>query len=313
MSGLETASTGQTFYEQNREGLDSLFSIVGLPELTNKSLPEVVAATQPWVKGDHARPEHSFSFGVGQTAELNEIYGSLGLRDAHELPPAIYDHTIVLGGVHRGNNRRLEFLGKALTRGNIITRDIMLLGGERRVYPEVELDTIEGNLDKLASVDEPWLDRARKSDISLWWETDLLRLAARIHLGPLTAEGHDHGPFNTLYRPHLQQFNWRNMPLAIMHTRAISRQGEPRHTTEACMRDWLNTAQPTDNATVAFVAANPHMTRMGRSARAVLRSAGRSDIDLVVAGPASPDYVGHNHYLGEIARHLYEDQRLLEA
>jgi hypothetical protein len=229
------------------------------------------------------------------------------------LPAAIYDHTIVLGGIHRGNNRRLVFMNKVLTHGTTITDDITLLGGERRVYPETELDEIAANMAKLANVNEPWLDFLRSSKLETWWETDLLRLAARARLGPLAVVGAEYGSLSAKYRPHLQTFNWRNIPLAIMHTRAIARQGEPRHTTEACMSDWLTTRQPKENARVAFMSANPHLIRMGRSAQAVLLAEDRADIELVVAGPASVEGLGHSHYLGEVARQLYEDKRLLQT
>ncbi len=313
MSNSETAIAAPTFYGQHQEQLRRLFEITGLPEEVSADLPMAVEATQPWVRGDHSRPEHRFRFKDPESAELHDIYGDLGLRDAHDLPAGTYQHAILLGGVHRGNNRRLGFMNQVLTSGTVIVEDITLLGGERRVYPEVEIEDIENNLHALRNVDEPWLDRLRNSKVESWWETDLLRLAATVRLGRLSVAGREYEPLNSRYRPHRQTFTWRKLPLAIMHTLAVARQGEPRHTTEACVRDWLDTMLPADNARVAFFGANPHLTRMGRSAQAVLRAQGRPDIDLVVAGPASVEGLGHGHYLGEVARQLYEDKRLLEA
>jgi hypothetical protein len=314
MSTSEAAPTDQTFYSQHQEKLSRLFEIVLLPggELP-KDLSAAVAATQPWVRGDHARPEHSFNFKEPESTELYSIYWSLGLRRAHKLPDGHYDHTIVLGGVHRGNNRRLEFMGRILARGDVITDGITLLGGERRIYPEIEFETIDKNLHELAKSKDRWLARLRATQTSSWWETDLLRLAALVHLGPLAPVGEDNMALDSVNRPHLQTFTLNDIPLAIMHTKAVERQGQARHTTEASMCDWLATAQPAQNSRVAFISANPHLMRMGRSAQAVLREEGRADIDLIVAGPGSPDYVGHSHHLGEIARHLYEDKRLLKT
>lgn len=302
-----------TFYGQHQEQLNRLFDIVGLPESSGQSLPSAVEATQPWVKGDHSRPEHRFSLAGPDSDELFDIYGAFGLRHAHDLPAGQYSQAVVLGGIHRGNNRRLEFVGKVLRRGDVAIDDVALLGGQRRVYPEVELDTIQENLDDLAESDDPWLDSLQQTPTAAWWETDLLRLAALVHLGPLAVAGRDYRDLKQPYRPHVQTLSWQGTPLSIMHTKAVARQGEPRHTTEACVRDWLATAQPAQNAKVAFIGANPHLIRMGRSAQAVLRAQDRADIDLVVAGPASNPQLGHSHYLGEIARHLYEDQRLLKA
>jgi len=312
MSTCEAAPAGQTFYDRHQEELGRLFEIVGLAEARD-DLEVAVAVTQPWVRGDHARPEHDFSFEEPESTELYDIYDALGLREAHELPTGHYDHTVLLGGVHRGNNRRLAFMREVLTHGLTITDDIMLLGGERRIYPEVERTTIYENLRKLARLDDPWLGSLRNTLPTAWWESDLLRLAALRQLGPLAVQGEDVVDLQAEHRPHLQAFTWRNIPLAIMHTKAVQRQGEARHTTEACIRDWLATTHPAQNSRVAFISANPHLIRMGRSAQAVLRDEGRADIDLTVAGPASPDYVGHSHYLGEIARHLYEDKRSVEA
>jgi hypothetical protein len=314
MSTIESSPPIHTFYGQHRDQLNRLFQLVQLPYAALDSLSDAVAATQPWVKGDHARPNHVFNIDETNSAELHDMYTSFGLRDAQRLSADHYDHTLVLGGVQRGNNHRLEFLHKTFTRGDVSTGDIALLGGERRVYPESELTAIDENLRQVAAIQDSWLDQLRTTAIENWWETDLLRLAAIARLGGSLAVNHESQlDLSSDSRPHVQAFTWRNIPLMIMHTQAVERQGEPRHTTEACIADWLATAQPVDNARVAFLSANPHLRRMGRSAQASLAAEGRSDIELVVAGPAAYTDLGHSHYLGEIARHLYEDQRLLKT
>jgi hypothetical protein len=144
------------------------------------------------------------------------------------------------------------------------------------------------------------------------WETDLVRLAGIARLGNLS-----------LKQLHLRlgnqdplkryEFDWHGTPVSLLHTLAVERNGEPRHNTEACMRDWLRTYHPPIGARVGFVAANPHLDRVTRSAQAVLNDEGRSDIQLVAGGPGISPKAGHSIVLGEVARLLYEDQRVAKV
>lgn len=314
-SASEKAVGPVTFFDREQPRLGGLFELVGVSAESADSLETAVQVTQPWVKGDHSRPENRFRFDDERSRKLHGLYARLGLKDQHPLPAGRYDHLLVFGAIHRGNNHRLGFLRRTLDMTAIEVPHITLLGGERPVYPEVELDDIDRNLTELADagVHDGWLDRIRDGQAGLHWETDLLRLAALVHLGPIALRRSVGGEEKGTARPRQYDFMWHGRALTLMHTKAVERRGEPRHTTEACVLDWLQRTDPPEDAHVAFVAANPHIERMGKTVRAMLRREGRPDIRITAAGPSAPKDISHNHCLGEIARNLYEDMRLLEV
>ena len=80
-----------------------------------------------------------------------------------------------------------------------------------------------------------------------------------------------------------------------------------RHTTESCIKEWIATTEPQQGVRVGFISSNPHRDRMARSSRRAFNTAGRSDIELVAAGPACATSISDTMFLGEVARNLYED------
>ncbi|MCA1807844.1 MAG: hypothetical protein LC687_08375 [Actinobacteria bacterium] len=103
---------GYSFYDQNKEALGSLFNVIGIDPPRN--LDEAVAATQPWVKGDHFSPTKTAAIPNGRAEEVRGIYESMGLVSEQPLPAGTYDQIIVLGALQRANNTRLKFLDEAL-------------------------------------------------------------------------------------------------------------------------------------------------------------------------------------------------------
>lgn len=303
-----------SFFETHHGEVTAIFETLGLPNASTDSLDEAVQLTQPWVRGDHSRPDHRFDINPEQAVALTSLYDRCGLRRAYELGEKEFDHVVVFGATHVGNNNRLKFLGRTLESGKIAAKKLVLLGGERAVYPEVEDPIIQENmaqLTKAGSKDE-WVKSLVSGNVSLEWETDLLRLAALVHLGKLTLK-------QTRIRPEngsLQalEFDLNGTPTSITHTLAVPRaNGNPRHTTEACLEDWLKTAEPQAFAKIAFIGANPHIERMAKTTRLILGRLGRLDIQAVMAGPSAHNSYGHSIFLGEIARNLYEDQRMLQT
>jgi hypothetical protein len=315
---LETdilSSVEGSFFVRNQEGLAELFDIVGVPDEALTSIDEAVKHTQPWVKGDHSRPGYQFDISPADNSKLHDLYARFGQKDETMLPSGPYHEIIVPGAVQRGNRRRLELLRRAVSEHEVTTSHITLLGGERRLFPEVEKDDIETTIDTLARRGslEPWVESVRNMDVANLWETDGMRLAALEQLGPLvlknTAQSDRCTTTNEADSAEGYEFMWNDIAVSLMHTLAVDRpNGERRHTTEACVRDWLQRHEPPQAARIGFIGANPHLERMGRATRTVLEAEGRGDLQLVVAGSASPPELGHGHYLGEIARNLYQDQ-----
>lgn len=297
------------FFELYQPQLREVLSIVGVPETAMNSLGEAVDATQPWVKGDHSRPLHTFHVEEANKPALRELYDQLGLVRERPLPAGHYDQIVVLGAVQSGNNRRLRFVADAL-RTDAQTDGIVLLGGQRRMFAERETEEVDANIEAVidSGKHDKLVAKFEKFGADNIWETDLIRLAAAEQLGDLT-----------LRRLHVRlanadplgryEFALGDLPVTLLHTLAVERNGEPRHNTEACIEDWVKTLQPKQGSRVGFICANPHMERTTRAAQHVLNRLGRSDIQLIPAGPAAPEGIGDSMYLGEIARLLYEDQR----
>jgi hypothetical protein len=208
----------------------------------------------------------------------------------------------------------MEFLAEALKNG-VNTVQLTLLGGQRDIFWSHESGEIDKHIDiidKSTGEISPWVRVLKEGDRKLETETDLLRLATEIHLGTTTLR-RIALRFNNADLIARYDFDYGDIPLSISHTLAVARaNGEPRHTTEACIDDWLSYRQPKHGARVAFIAANPHIRRTVHSAGVILSARGRSDVELFAAGPAAGQNNDHPIYLGEIARNLYEDQRPLK-
>lgn len=298
----------QSFYNSNRNGLGILFDALGLPENAAESLEDSILATQPWARGDHTDPEQRVEIPAEHEIALHSLYGLFEMKAEQLLPPDEYDQILLLGGMHLGNNRRIE-LTKRLLEGGVLTDHVVLLGGERRERPQHERKHIVKNIAELASRQvhtvDPWVDEIVNDSTSIRWETDMLRLAASVHLGRLTpiaqiGEGRNPERLDMICRDKL---------ITLLHTQAVNRPNsdEPRHTTEACIQHWLRVVDAPQDARVGFVTANPHIERTVKTARRALRYIGRGDIDLIAAGSAAVPRSDHHIYLGEIARNLYED------
>ena len=308
-------SANNLFFDEHQATLRGLGEVIGLPNCFSESLASAIELTQPWVKGDHTRPNNELVLTTNQSAALQPIFEAMNLKREAALPEGNYDHLIVPGAVQLGNNNRIKFVKAAVEQGDIVTGDIVLLGGQRRVFGEVESHLLKEDLKTIheQGTEDYWIKALENKTEQLQWETDFMRLAAIKHLGALplrqlhlrylTAEST--APHDAIRQ---YEFTWRNMPLKLLHTLATSRpNGETRHTTESCVKEWVTSSEPVKGAVVGFIPSNPHRDRMARSCQRALVSVGRSDLELVVAGPASASGVGDQIHLGEIARNLYED------
>lgn len=311
LTGGEIAPTpnfeteNDSFFARNGPILGEFVAQFGLdPEVAEK-LEDIVEVTQPWVEGDHTRPENLAEVTDEQDQKLRQLYTSLGIRQERPLPDGHYDYLIVLGAIHRGNNRRLDFLNRSIQGDGVTTDEVVLLGGERLVYPEVEKSPIDQNIQELQGLQttDPLVQKFIQREAYPKHETDLLRLASAVQLGNLTIEEEAEAYI---------RFDRESMPVTLIHTKAVQRpNGAPRHTTEACIGDFLRIVEPMEAAKIGFIATNPHIERTSRTAERAFADHGREDITLVPSGPKALDGYQHELYRGEVARLLYED--LLQA
>ena len=310
MTSKEAALAG--FFELHQPTIEEGFRVTNTDIAAAESLDAAVEITQPWVQGDHSRPVYEFDLTDDADAVLDEVYETLDMVQERPLLRGHHQHTLVLGAIHRGNNNRLQYVNRALQQGRITTDHLWLLGGERPIYPEVETEEIDQNVRELEArgVKESWFRKVQSGEEKLEWETDLLRLAAAVHLGPMTlanvARRDDVN--NSLKAYH---FDWSGLPVTLTHSLAVPRKNAaPRHTTESCIMDWVRDYPPAESASVAFIGAQPHLDRMALSALRMFRKVGRDDLQVEIGGSAKPA-VKHSIPLGEIARRLWEEQQLV--
>lgn len=308
----------KTFFELYQPEIQELFDVLGMERTAVANLPQAVEATQPWVEGDHFTPKYKTVLEGDQAARALEVYERMGLVDEQLLPHGEYDQLIVLGGTQRANNERINFLKQQLADGAKVNGPIILWGGERSRDVEREAAELGKNIANLSdsnhsATQNPWLEVQRSNKALPENETELLRIAALQLLGNL--------PLKKMYirldtevsgQPLISryEFDYNGQRLILMHTAAVARpQGEPRHTTEACAREWLEALPPKTNARVAFVTGNPYIRRTAQVVQKVLAEQGRMDIELIACGPAAYDNARDYLFLGEIGRNLYEDLR----
>ena len=299
----------------------SLFSILSLPLGAVANLETAVAATQPWVKGDHGHESYDFGLNDDQRNALWGIYHARDMVEQRALPAGHYDQILVFGAVHIGNDKRLAYLRNTFEGGDVSTDRIVLLGGERAMFPEREPEDVAQSIASVLQKQhaDTWFQKFIQKSPEAIDETDLLRLAALDHLGPMVLKQlrlhiGEELKWRTKTPVVRTEFGWQGVPLTLSHSRAHPRKdGDPRHTTESCVVDWLIELQPKLGSKVAIIGSQPHLDRMTMTVQRVLHGKGREDIQITAGGPNTTDATGHTIYLGEIARAEYERLQLLQS
>lgn len=308
----QQAITDGRFFDAHKPELHELFTVLGMEADWSENLDKVVEVTQPWVKGDHFKPEHKLALTPEQSQQARELYRQMGMVDAWPLPSGEYDQIVVLGGTQRANNVRIKFLEAALQSGDVSLAEqgsVVLWGGQRAMFDGLETPYVANSFKDIqaAGITNPWLENY-SGPLS---ETELLRLSALQHLGNFSVQK-AHLRFGNAEVPisRYELAGEHGTHIVLLNTPAVVRpNGEPRHTTEACTEQWLEEVQPPIGAKIGFISGNPYLERTARVVQDVLTAHDRADIDLVPAGPAAysdpdKDYL----FLGEIARNIYLDQ-----
>lgn len=308
------------FYANNISNLEELFGIVDLP--WEDELGYIKDMTQPWAKGDHARPENAITLSGQQKQHTREIYSRMNLVDKVELPAGTYDGLILLGGLQSANMRCLDFLQDALHKDGVELSDgakIALWGGVREIFAEKETTFLEDSLGRL-SVNRPLRDKWLQGMVenpNIETETDGLRLGAYDKLGRMAlhqihlnmSPAHEEQKSNEPVVAHWD-YDFNGHELVALNTGAVERPlGAARHTTEACAQQWahLYGGSLPPNARIGFIVSQPYGLRTTRVVQQVLDEYGLQGVQLVGAGPAAPPTLGDHVFRGEIARNIYED------
>jgi hypothetical protein len=99
-----------------------------------------------------------------------------------------------------------------------------------------------------------------------------------------------------------------DMRVEVINAQTVERpMGDPRHTTEQCAKEWLQTDPPAEHARVLFVTSNPYIRRTTLVVNNLIEQAGRNDIQLFSCGPAAYKESQPQLFMGEAGRLIYED------
>lgn len=302
-------------FRDNQKELRKIFAVLNAGSMP-LTLESIVDSTQPWAMGDHSRPAYDFSnLSEYQVGALQEVFNSLDMVSEHIVSGEEVDDLLFCAAIFAGALRRSELVARMVNIENLSPKRIMILSGERRLYPEVETDDIHKTIQelRLIGVDDTLVEQLVQGDVNVnsLWETDLMRLAALRHMGQLTLQ-------KTVFRQndersespklHYMEFDWQGVPVILNHTLAVPRKmGEARSTTEASIQDWLYDHTPRSNAKTVLVGAQPHIQRMELATRRTVSSLGRHDIEIIPAA-SRVGSIKTSMYLGEIARWLWEEQ-----
>lgn len=317
-AGAEHWLAENTFYGRNRALLPDFFGALNMPD-TSSSLKATVDKTQPWVVGDHCQDGKDYPFTIKDDALLWQLHEECDLVERRPLPIGHYDKLAVFGAYHLGNDKRTRFLRDSLDSG-VTTDHVLLLGGERWMYPKSEPAHVVHNLEHLVArgYSDSWLERFMDKPINEVDETDLIRVAALDRLGLLAVQG---GPSSSnedwkhtdAVLPHYD-FDLHGLRVTLTHSRARARkQGEPRHTTESCIADLVRSPElrPREGERIGIICSQPHLERMTKTVLRSLFAAG-VQVEVVAGGPGLTGGSQHPIILGEYARNFWEDQKLVE-
>lgn len=295
------------FFDEHKTELTEFFGTLGME--WDGTLGQAVEATQPWVRGgDHYTRTDMLELDDEQEAKVHGLYERMGFVNEIDLPAGEYDHMVVLGGLQFSNHRRLAHLERQLARDDIQLRGGVSLWGGVREMGDLEAKVVAEDRINAAAHDKP----------GAWWhgntEAHGLRMSAQTQLGPLAVSRMDlkfalegeSMPDGPVVK------NWfldgENRSLLLLNARAVKRTGDPRHTTEECAAQWLQTVDLPEGARVGFITSNPYGRRTTTTVQRIVDKHDRSDIVLVGAGAAALPDAPRKVFDGELARNLYESQ-----
>lgn len=331
ITGPESRGGSDIFVPHQRvPAMAGVFNALGISLNDVRDIDSAVAVTQPWVRGDHGHDSYDFGdFSWQQVGELSEAYVGLDMVEQRDLISGDEDIWAVYGAVDLGNMKRLEYVKNMLDQG-MRPKRIVLLGGERGVFPEREPEDLAASIKSIEEqgLADKWLDNAKQrleiavsqGNRRIFTETDMLRIASIQHLGPMVVERarlniglEDTARTSTP----INEYEFRakdGIPVSLMHFRAQPRKdGDWRHTTESCTVGLARYFGLRYGQSMAVIGAKPHLDRMVLTVDRSLREAGYDGIRLTSGGPGTTEQTGHSIYLGEVARWLWEVQQLVKA
>jgi len=282
---------------------------MGLDNLGDKSLEEIVAKTQPWARGDHHEPELKLELEITDKIAILDIATKIGMVGNVAPEGGDYEQVLILGGEQKSNHVRIDYALGLLESGLITCSDsITTLGGTRQIAMR-ELPALSEDLSSV-DITNPWVQQLlKKEKLVSFTEDDALRLAMLARVGTMNLEQAHIRQNSQDLISHMLFRGSSDIPrIATINATAVDRPlGERRHTTESTMLEWLDLLPPTEGSRILFVINNPYVIRNARNLNNIIGNR-RPDLALDYCGAeAVTDENLWRRILGEIARNLYED------
>jgi hypothetical protein len=332
--------------EKNKESLsffnlhkDDVIKLFRLADSDNE-LPAIIDdprvlhdyALSRWMKGDHWNPNSRYAHSV-PAEDLDEFFYLVDKLQLKEeiIPPkgTAVDEVVVVGSTFSANFRRTSLAKSLIDSGRVIFKEapkICIWAGQRPSYKSEEVDFADflsqGYKDE-HEVFQDETDMARFVLHTLWGSKSNGRLLLPEPVGiylPEPSELQTFGSSKLQKKPPISKLGLRDysqyeyyipeghQTIKILNAEAVPRrQGEPRHTTESCAKEWLALNNIPNNYTILEVNGNPHAYRINAEIKRVFSDAGRPDINIIGAAISARHDSPPSLYLGEIARILYND------
>ena len=280
--------------------------------------PEQIEAAQPWLE----------AMGLTVAQRLR--------RDAH------FDQVVIGGGTMFTNYRRVGFVDELIDMGVKIDKLVFWLGrrpATDRDGTARELLSPTGQLAGRSIKRNPWVkDLIKRGALKVrgtmkLTETDLGRMAVlkifggmlmpyRVDLSALNEKHKRADLLDSIERmpeEYVTDYFFKDddgLEIVLLNGRSVARGVGPdgkarpqRPTTVSTTEEWLERHSPPENGKVLYVTGNPHTLRMAQDSYAVMKKAGRGDVELHIAGIEPYDNMNIHIYLGEIARLIDNDVR----
>lgn len=317
----ETPKTPETksFYELHKKEVFKLTTLANLDIAPDISLSDLVESTQPWAKGDHYDPQFPINQSFEQTQEALEVFNNLGFLELVEPEGGEYDQVLILGGEQNSNHIRIDFALNLLGSGQATLSDdgtLVCLGGDRQLKVR-ELGAVGQDIDKINNnpdMKNMWANQLLRDEMTAsMTEEAAMRVALTARLGALNlVEKHIRLESSSTISHNVYSQHGFNIPnIATVFAPKVHRPlGDPRHTTESTVVEWLNHLNPKEGSRVLFVSNAPYTIRTARNFYTAVKNL-RPDLKLDYSGAeAANDSLLSRRCYGELARLLFDDNKL---
>ncbi len=308
----------ESFYSFHKEEVSRLLVLANIDTVDDIPLSELVLITQPWAKGDHHDPRFPINQSPDQIQQSMKLFHGLGIVEEIEPKGGDYDQVLILGGEQNSNHIRIDFALDLLEGERIRLSEngsLVCLGGDRMLKTR-ELSALGRDLDIINSnpnFNNTWSRKLLSSEmLAATNEEAAMRIALTARIGSLLLiEKHLRLNSESLLSHNLYRGVDMIPNIATVFAPKVDRPlGEPRHTTESTLLEWLKSMDPEKGSRILFVSNAPYTIRTARNFVSIISNL-RPDLELDYCGAkAENDSSLSRRCYGELARLLFDDSKM---